>query len=106
MRWNKMSWVVEVDEEGMINFPDELLNQLGWKEGDVVEWVDNEDGSLTISWDSSDPVESMLNDWTEQDFIDCIMAKCDEVLVKELHDDLDTLDNFFKNEVGQNELDS
>jgi bifunctional DNA-binding transcriptional regulator/antitoxin component of YhaV-PrlF toxin-antitoxin module len=56
MRWNKMSWVVEVDEEGMINFPDELLNQLGWKEGDVVEWVDNEDGSFMLrkcKWECS-----------------------------------------------------
>ena len=72
----------------------------------MIECVENEDGSLTLTWDPDDPVESMLNDWTEQDFIDCIMAKCDEVLVKEFHDDLDTLDNFFKNEVGQNELDS
>jgi bifunctional DNA-binding transcriptional regulator/antitoxin component of YhaV-PrlF toxin-antitoxin module len=56
MKWDKMSWIVEVDEDGMINFPDELLNQLGWKEGDVVEWVDNHDGSFMLrkyKWECS-----------------------------------------------------
>ncbi len=31
------------------------------------------DGSFTIDWDENDPIESQLNTWTEQDFIDCIM---------------------------------
>lgn len=30
------------------------------------------DGSFTISWDENDPVESVFNTWTEQDFIDAI----------------------------------
>jgi hypothetical protein len=29
-------------------------------------------GSFTISWDENDPQESILNTWTEQDFIDAI----------------------------------
>lgn len=33
------------------------------------------DGSFTISWDENDPVESMMNTWTEQDFIDAIMNR-------------------------------
>lgn len=31
---------------------------------------------LEISWDVNHPVERQLNDWTEQDFIDAIMSKC------------------------------
>jgi hypothetical protein len=30
------------------------------------------DGSLTIDWDETDPVESMMNHWTEEDFIRAI----------------------------------
>lgn len=49
----------------------------------MIEVKEEDDGSLTISWDKNDPVESMMNDWTEQDFIDAIMNKCREVLGEE-----------------------
>lgn len=29
-------------------------------------------GSLTIDWDPEDPKESMLNSWSEEDFLDAI----------------------------------
>lgn len=29
----------------------------------------NDDGTLTIEWDETDPKEMHLNDWTEDDFI-------------------------------------
>jgi hypothetical protein len=38
----------------------------------MINVEDNEDGSVTITWDENDPIESMMNDWTEQDFIDAI----------------------------------
>lgn len=47
----------------------------------MINCVLEDDGTLTISWDENDPVESQLNDWTEQDFIDCIMSKCNEYSV-------------------------
>ena len=28
--------------------PDELLDELGWKEGDYLDWQDNEDGTWSI----------------------------------------------------------
>ena len=49
----------------------------------MIDCTENEDGSLTISWDENDPKESLLNTWSEQDFIDCIMDKCKEVLGNE-----------------------
>jgi bifunctional DNA-binding transcriptional regulator/antitoxin component of YhaV-PrlF toxin-antitoxin module len=37
-----------VDDDGVITFPDELIEKLGWKEGDVLEWIDNKDGSFLL----------------------------------------------------------
>lgn len=34
--------------EQWITFPPELINKLGWKEGDELEWIDNHDGTFTI----------------------------------------------------------
>jgi len=41
----------------------------------MIDVKEEEDGSLTISWDENDPQESLLNTWTEQDFIDAIMER-------------------------------
>jgi len=48
----------------------------------MIEVRELEDGALEISWDENDPVESKLNEWTEQDFIDCIREACLKALVK------------------------
>jgi len=46
----------------------------------TIEVKEEENGSFTISWDENDPVESIMNTWTEQDFINAIMERCKEVL--------------------------
>ena len=45
----------------------------------MIEVKEETDGSLTISWDENDPAESQLNTWTEQDFIDAIMKRVNEL---------------------------
>jgi len=55
----------------------------------TIKVEENEDGSLQISWDPNDPVESIFNTWTEQQFIDAIMERANEVL-NENENDLDT----------------
>ena len=45
----------------------------------TIQVIQEQDGSLTISWDENDPVESILNTWTEQDFVDAIMKKCESL---------------------------
>jgi hypothetical protein len=45
----------------------------------TIEVIEEQDGSLTISWDENDPKESMLNHFTEQDFIDVIMSRLNEI---------------------------
>jgi hypothetical protein len=32
----------------ILEFPDELMEQAGWKTGDSIEWIDNKDGSWTL----------------------------------------------------------
>ena len=49
----------------------------------AIDVTENGNGSFTISWDENDPLESMFNDWTEQDFIDCLMERCKDVLSQE-----------------------
>lgn len=42
---------VQVDPETgdqILEFPDSLMEEAGWKEGDTIEWVDNKDGSWTL----------------------------------------------------------
>jgi hypothetical protein len=48
----------------------------------MIEVTQKEDGSFDISWDENDPTESILNTWTEQDFIDCIRQECERKLSK------------------------
>ena len=45
-------WTLEVqqheDGDYFIEFPDDVLAEASWKEGDVIEWIDNKDGSWTL----------------------------------------------------------
>lgn len=42
------SWTLPVDEDGILEIPAELLERLGWEEGDVLEWDVQENGSIAI----------------------------------------------------------
>lgn len=46
----------------------------------MIEVTQREDGSYDISWDGTDPLESQLNVWTEEDFLNAIRDKCLELL--------------------------
>ena len=37
-----------VDDDGMLTIPDDMLEQLGWNVGDVLEFIDNNDGSFSV----------------------------------------------------------
>jgi len=39
----------------------------------MIQVTENEDRTFTISWDETSPTESILNTWTEDDFIKVIM---------------------------------
>ena len=46
------SWTLEVqkleDGDQYIEFPKELMEEVGWEDGDVLKWIDNGDGSWTL----------------------------------------------------------
>lgn len=46
-------WVLPVEVDGLsgecyVNFPDDLMELAGLKEGDVVQWIDRKDGSFEL----------------------------------------------------------
>jgi hypothetical protein len=60
------SWLIEVQENGktkelFLEFPPDAINQVGWAEGDDLEWIDNEDGSFTIQ-KKREGIDSTNND--------------------------------------------
>ena len=49
----RTSWTLEVEEDpetgdSILTFPEDLLESAGWREGDVIEWIDLEDGSWQL----------------------------------------------------------
>jgi hypothetical protein len=52
----------------------------------TIEVTHNEDNSFTISWDETSPTESILNTWTEEDFIKVIMERLEELKNNERQD--------------------
>jgi hypothetical protein len=45
----------------------------------MIQVTENQDNSLTITWDETSPTESILNTWTEADFIKVIMDRLEEL---------------------------
>ena len=43
----------------------------------------NDDETITFEWDENDPVDSVLNTWTEKDFLNAILNYCKEVIGEE-----------------------
>jgi len=48
------TWTVELQDDPetgdcILEFPPDMIVETGWKEGDVLEWHDNKDGSFTMT---------------------------------------------------------
>jgi hypothetical protein len=46
-------WLIEVQENGstkelFVELPEDAINQVGWHDGDVLEWINNGNGSWLI----------------------------------------------------------
>ena len=37
-----------VEDDGVLNLPDDLLEEMGWKDGDLLVWEDQGDGSFSL----------------------------------------------------------
>ncbi len=42
------SWILTVEDDGILSLPQDLLDETGWQVGDHLHWVDNKDGSWSI----------------------------------------------------------
>jgi len=53
-----MKKVIEVQEDNngelFLEFDPSMLSQMGWHEGDLLEWIDNGDGSFIIQKKEND----------------------------------------------------
>jgi len=45
----EQNWVLPVDEDGVITFPEDLIEKMGWSEGTVLQWDVREDGSISLT---------------------------------------------------------
>jgi len=43
-----ISTTLTVDDDGMLQLPDAMLEELGWNEGDVLQWINQDDGSYLL----------------------------------------------------------
>lgn len=48
----------------------------------TISVTENTDGTFTFDWDENDPKEKVLNDWSEEDFIECIRSHCEKIIAK------------------------
>ena len=47
------TWTVTLEEDAetgdvILPFTNEMLQEVGWQEGDVLEWIDNKNGSWSL----------------------------------------------------------
>lgn len=54
MNNSKLQWTLDVQEDPetgdlILQFPQEFLDLQGWKEGDILLWTDNKDGSWSLT---------------------------------------------------------
>jgi len=47
----KYTATIEEDEHGeqFIVFPDDIMSEIGWVVGDTIRWIDNKDGTYTLT---------------------------------------------------------
>jgi hypothetical protein len=60
---NRKTWTLEVKEDPengdcILEFPEDLMEEAGWKEGDELDWIDNKNGSYTLK--KKEPTEWVL----------------------------------------------
>lgn len=43
------TWIADIDEDGVVTIPDELMEKLGWKVGDILDYDIKENGEIYIT---------------------------------------------------------
>ena len=60
-----MKTTFTVDDDGILHIPEYMLKNLGWEEGDLLEWVENDDGSFLLRKPTIVDVSNSKKDWDE-----------------------------------------
>jgi len=64
---SEQKWIVPVDDDGLITFPEDLVEKMGWSEGTVLQWDVKEDGSISLTAAiGEDPQDTSEPDTTSQ----------------------------------------
>lgn len=64
------------------------MNDSEWENPEFpLEVTEEEDGSLTFTWDENHPVTCVFNDWTEDDFIKMLLEQAELTLQNTQQDD-------------------
>lgn len=50
-------WVLPVDEDGVITFPPELIEKMGWSEGTILQWDVEPDGRIKLTAASDEALQ-------------------------------------------------
>lgn len=45
----RRTWLCEIDDDGILTFPDELIDLQGWKEGDDINFDIRPDGTIILT---------------------------------------------------------
>lgn len=61
------TWIVNIDEDGIVTMPDDLIEQLGWKVGDILDYQMQEDGEIYITRVGPDESQTNQEDDESQD---------------------------------------
>ncbi len=76
------NWIIELQEDPttgdvILEFPPEAMTQAGWKEGDELDWKDNQNGS----WSLTKRVYTSNMNNKEKEILDITQEECAEVIV-------------------------
>ena len=44
-----MKYTLSVSEDGSLTIPEQILKEMGWKEGDVLDWKVDKYGTITVT---------------------------------------------------------
>lgn len=76
------NWTIELQDDPetgdlILPFPEDMLKETGWKEGDVLDWKDNQNGS----WSLIKRVYNSNMNNKEKEILDITQEECAEVIV-------------------------
>ena len=87
---NNKSWILNVEEDtetgdAILNLPPELLETVGWVEGDVLDWQDNKNGSWSLTKKLVNSIELIIKPEIEmndrlREVMDISQEECAEVI--------------------------